>query len=175
MTETNTNIINVTADTFMTEVIEKSKTIPVLLDFWADWCEPCKNLTPILHSIVEKFPNSLVLAQVNTDQEQMLAQQMGIQSLPTVALLINGQIVDNFMGVKPMSEIQAWLEKHITLNEIEAEPEVDHGIQALIENQQYDEALLALLALPQEQAAWQTIEVHLLMNNLDAAKKVYGA
>ncbi len=80
-----TNIFDVTAETFMVDVIEKSKQTPVLLDFWADWCEPCKNLTPILHSVIEKYPEALVLAKVNTDQEQMLAQQMGIQSLPTVA------------------------------------------------------------------------------------------
>ena len=85
MTESIAKIINVTAETFVVEVIEKSKQTPVLLDFWAEWCEPCKNLTPILHSMAEKYPESLVLAMVDTDAEQMLAQQMGIQSLPTVA------------------------------------------------------------------------------------------
>lgn len=181
MTETNTetatqaHIIDVTAETFMAEVIEKSKVTPVLLDFWADWCEPCKNLTPILHAVVEKYPDSLVLAKVNTDNEQMLAQQMGIQSLPTVALLKDGQIIDNFMGVKPMGEIVTWLEQHIELSVQVEEPVVDNNIQSLIDTQQYDAALTALLALPADQAVWQTIEVHLLMNNVDAAQKMYEA
>ena len=120
------DIVDVTAETFMAEVIEKSKTVPVILDFWADWCEPCKNLTPILHSIVEKHPGAVRLAKVNTDQEQMLAQQMGVQSLPTVALLKDGQIVDNFMGVKPESEVMAWLTPHIELSASEADPVPDH-------------------------------------------------
>ncbi|WP_099020262.1 thioredoxin [Marinicella litoralis] len=174
-TDTQAHIVDVTAETFMAEVIEKSKVTPVLLDFWADWCEPCKNLTPILHSIVEKYPDSVVLAKVNTDQEQMLAQQMGIQSLPTVALLKDGQIIDNFMGVKPMGEIVTWLEQHIDLNVAVEAPVVDNNIQALIDSQQYEAALSALLALPPEQAVWQTIEVHLLMNNIDAAQKMYEA
>ncbi len=174
MTETKAQIIDVTAETFMAEVIEKSKQLPVLLDFWADWCEPCKNLTPILHSIAEKYPDALVLAKVDTDQEQMLAQQMGIQSLPTVALLKGGQIVDNFMGVKSEGEIVAWLSEHIELSVEPAAPVVDTNIQALIDSQQYEAALAALLELPAEQAVWQTIDVHLLMNNTDAAEKMFA-
>lgn len=175
MTDSQAQIIDVTADTFMLEVIEKSKTTAVLLDFWADWCEPCKSLTPILHSIVEKYPELLVLAKVNTEQEQMLAQQMGIQSLPTVALLKGGQIIDNFMGVKPMSEIIAWIAQHVELGVQAEEPVVDNNIQTLIDAEQYDEALAVLLSMPVEQAVWQTIEVHLLMHNTDAAQKMYDA
>lgn len=169
----NPNIVDVTADTFMAEVIEKSKTVPVLLDFWADWCEPCKNLTPILQAIAEKNPETLVLAKVDTDKEQMLAQQMGVQSLPTVALLKDGQIVDNFMGVKPESEITAWIAQHVELSAEEQEPVVDNNVQALIDDEQYDAALANLLEMPQEQAVWQIIEVHLLTNNIDAAQKRY--
>jgi len=169
------NIIDVTADTFMAEVIEKSKQTPVLLDFWADWCEPCKNLTPILESIAAKHPETLVLAKVNTDNEQMLAQQMGIQSLPTVALLKDGQIIDNFMGVKPESEITAWISQHVELVFETEEPVADDNIQALIDNKEYEAALAALLELPAEQAVWQTVDVHLLMNNVEAAQKMYDA
>ncbi len=175
MTEiNNTNIVDVTADTFMAEVIEKSKDVPVLLDFWADWCEPCKNLTPILHNVIEKNPGKLVLAKVNTDQEQMLAQQMGVQSLPTVALLKDGQIVDNFMGVKPESEVISWLSEHVDMAAEETSPVVDNNVQALIDSEQYEAALTALLDMPQEQAVWQMIEVHLLMNNIDAAQTLYA-
>ncbi len=172
--ENNPNIVDVTAETFVSTVIEKSHEMPVLLDFWADWCEPCKNLTPILHDIIEQHPGKLLLAKVNTDQEQMLAQQMGVQSLPTVALLIGGQIVDNFMGVKPKSEILTWLSHHIKL-EVEEQPQSDDGVQSLIDAGDYEAALAALLALPAEQAIWQTIEVHLLMDDVAAAQKLYDA
>jgi len=177
MTDTTENnqarIIDVTAETFMAEVIEKSKEIPVLLDFWADWCEPCKNLTPILHSIIEKFPQALVLAKVNTEQEQMLAQQMGIQSLPTVALLKDGQIIDNFMGLKSESDIIEWISPHVDLMTEVTETVVDNNVQGLIDSENYEAALAALLDMPAEQAVWQTIDVHLLMKNVDAAKKMY--
>lgn len=167
------NIVDVTADTFMTAVIEKSKQVPVLLDFWADWCEPCKNLTPILESLAAKHPDGLVLAKVNTDEEQMLAQQMGIQSLPTVALLKDGQIIDNFSGVKSESEIVTWMAQHVELEAQVEAPVVDNNVQALIDSQDYEAALNALVTMPAEQAVWQTIEVHLLMNNVDAAQKMY--
>jgi putative thioredoxin len=132
-------------------------------------------LTPILESIAQKHPDTLVLAKVNTDQEQMLAQQMGIQSLPTVALLKDGQIIDNFMGVKPESEITAWIAQHVELGVQADEPVADNNIQNLIDSEQYEAALAALLELPAEQAVWQSIDVHLLMDNTDAAQKMYDA
>jgi len=174
MTNNNAVIFDVTADSFMTDVIEKSHQVPVLLDFWADWCEPCKNLTPILHAVVEKHPDALVLAQVDADKEQMLAQQMGIQSLPTVALLKSGQIIDNFMGVKSESELTTWLSQHIELNEVAKEPVLDDNVQDMIDAGQFEEALSALLVLPHETAVWKIIEVHLLMNDVPAAQKLYA-
>ncbi len=111
----------VTAGEFELEVIEKSKTVPVLIDFWAEWCAPCKQLMPMLHQIVESLNGSVHLATIDTDAEQELAVNYGIRSLPTVLLMQNGEIVEQFMGVQPESEIRKLLEPHLTLDEINAE------------------------------------------------------
>ncbi len=103
----------VTSADFEQEVIEKSKTVPVLIDFWADWCAPCKQLMPVLHQIVDSLNGSVHLATVDTDAEQELAMNFGIRSLPTVLLMKNGEIVEQFMGVQPESEIRKLLEPHL--------------------------------------------------------------
>ena len=104
---------DVTASQFQAEVLERSMQVPVLVDFWADWCQPCKMLMPILQSLAEEYAGRFFLAKVNTDVEQALAAQAGVRSLPTVMLFKNGQVVDHFMGVQPESEIRALLDKHI--------------------------------------------------------------
>ena len=111
----------VTAGDFEQEVIEKSKMAPVLIDFWADWCAPCKQLMPLLHQIVESLNGAVHLATIDTDAEQELAMNYGIRSLPTVLLMKNGEIVEQFMGVQPESEIRKLLEPHLTLDEPNAE------------------------------------------------------
>ena len=105
-------ISDVTAQTFMAEVMERSVETPVLVDFWADWCNPCKSLMPILAKLADEYQGSFYLAKVDTDQEQMLAQQAGIRSLPTVMLFVGGQPVDQFMGALPEGEIRSFLARH---------------------------------------------------------------
>ena len=107
----------VTAAEFEQEVIVKSQSVPVLIDFWADWCEPCKQLMPMLHQIVDSLNGSVHLATINTDVEQELAMNYGVRSLPTVLLMKNGEIVEQFMGVKPESEIRQLLEPHLSVVE----------------------------------------------------------
>lgn len=100
-----------TTATFVAEVVEASKTVPVLVDFWAEWCAPCKQLTPVLEKVVREAKGAVRLVKVNADENQDLAQQLQIQSLPTVMAFKDGQPVDGFMGALPESQIKAFIDK----------------------------------------------------------------
>ncbi|EDN70013.1 Thioredoxin [Beggiatoa sp. PS] len=91
-------IITVTAQNFASEVIEKSNQVPVLVDFWAEWCAPCKILMPILTQLVEKYQGQFILAKLNIDEQKELATQYGIRSVPTLKLFRHGQAVEEMMG-----------------------------------------------------------------------------
>lgn len=95
-------------------VIQNSRQVPVLVDFFADWCQPCKTLTPILTKLIDEYRGAFILVKVNTDQNQALAAQLGVRSLPTVKLFKEGKIVDEFMGALPEAEIRKFLNKHRT-------------------------------------------------------------
>ena len=107
------NIIDVTQSNFTEVVLEGSQERPVLVDFWADWCQPCQMLTPVLTKIVEEHDGRVILAKVNSDQQQELAAQFGIRSLPTVLIFRHRKPVDQFMGVQPESAIRALLSRHL--------------------------------------------------------------
>jgi len=111
-----------TETNFETDVIQASLTTPVLVDFWADWCGPCKSLGPILEKVVDSYGGKLKLAKVDTDKEQQLAAVFGIRSLPTVVLVKDGQMVDGFMGALPESGVRAFVEKHLGTPEAGEEP-----------------------------------------------------
>ena len=116
-------MIDVTIQNFEAEVIEASMTTPVLVDFWAPWCGPCKSLGPILEKVEEAYAGRFKLVKINSDDEQQLAAAFGIRSIPTCVLLMGGQPVDGFMGALPESQVKAFLDKHLPPAE-EPEPEV---------------------------------------------------
>ncbi|HID82724.1 MAG TPA: thioredoxin [Chromatiales bacterium] len=106
-------IVEVTAENFEEVVIQGSAEHLVLVDFWADWCAPCKMLLPVLSKLADEFNGQFVLAKVNSDQQQSLAQQYAVRSLPTVKFFKNGEIVDEFMGAQSEGQIRAMLDQHI--------------------------------------------------------------
>ncbi|GAB3463989.1 thioredoxin [Azotobacter salinestris] len=115
-------IFDVTDASFDQLVLENSFHKPVLVDFWAEWCAPCKALMPLLAKIAESYQGELLLAKVNSDVEQQTVMRMGIRSLPTVVLFKNGQPVDGFAGAQPESAIRAMLDPHV---QMPAAPEAD--------------------------------------------------
>jgi putative thioredoxin len=100
-----------TTQAFMKDVIEESKRQPVLVDFWAPWCGPCKQLTPILEKAVKAAKGAVKLAKMNIDEHPEIPGQMGIQSIPAVIAFVNGQPADGFMGALPESQVSAFLER----------------------------------------------------------------
>ncbi len=113
---TTSNIINVNEETFMSEVVEVSKTKPVIVDFWAPWCEPCKTLTPLLEDAVKSYGKELILAKIDIDQNQNIASQLRIQSIPTIYTFFEGKVVDGFQGAKSNSEIIEFVKKSASLS-----------------------------------------------------------
>jgi putative thioredoxin len=106
-------IIDVTQGNFDQVVLEGSRERPVLVDFWADWCQPCQILTPVLAKLAEEYGGRFILAKVNSDEQQALAGQFGIRSLPTVMVFRHGKPVDQFLGVQPESAIRTLLDRHL--------------------------------------------------------------
>ena len=105
--------MDVTTETFETEVIERSRELPVVVDFWAAWCGPCRALGPAIESEVAKREGKLVLTKIDVDAEQTLAARYGIQSIPTVAVFRNSEPVTGFVGAHPASAIGSFLDEVI--------------------------------------------------------------
>ena len=141
------NII-VDSDTasFSNDVIEASKTGPVLVDFWADWCAPCKQLTPILEELVKSYKGLIKLVKIDTEKNQELSQQLQIQSLPTVYAFYEGQPIDGFSGAMPENEVKKFINKVIDAsggNKIEELQKAIEDAEKLFNEEDFESALNA--------------------------------
>jgi putative thioredoxin len=106
-------VIDVDELSFTAQVLDKSRQVPVLVDFWADWCGPCKALSPTLERLAGEFKGAFILAKVNTEDSPQLASYFKIQSIPNVKLIHNAKIVDEFIGVLPEAQIREFLKRHV--------------------------------------------------------------
>jgi putative thioredoxin len=128
-TTADTHVFDVREDNFEAEVLQASLTTPILVDFWATWCEPCKTLGPMLEKLAAEFNGAFRLAKVDVDKSQQLAGMFGIRSIPTVMLVKDGQIVDGFAGALPEGQLREFLQRHVqaleggAANEAEVAPE----------------------------------------------------
>jgi putative thioredoxin len=147
-------MIDVTMHNFEADVIAASQTTPVLVDFWADWCGPCKSLGPLLEKLEVAYEGRFKLAKVNADVEQELASAFGIKSLPTCILLMGGRPVDGFMGAVPEGKVREFLDKHLPS---------DETVAALAEAQEAEQ----LLDAGDTDAALQKLREALSLNPQD--------
>ena len=170
-------MIDVTVTNFEEEVIAASMHTPVLLDFWAPWCGPCKSLGPILEKVEAAYAGRFKLVKIDSDQEQQLGEAFGIRSIPTCILMVNGQPVDGFQGALPEGKVKEFLDKHLPPAEDLPEelPE-----EALAPQEVTPEAAMEKLKADvandpaSESARFELVKALLLAGDTDAAKVAFA-
>ena len=134
-------IVDINQDQFLDEVIEKSKTTPVVVDFWAPWCGPCKQLTPTLEKVVTKKDGKVILTKINVDENQGIASQLNIQSIPTVYGFVDCKPIDAFQGAQPESKIEIMINKMIDATPGNEVPKLIDQADQLFKDQKFDDSM----------------------------------
>jgi putative thioredoxin len=142
-----------TVANFMTDVVQASNTKPVLVDFWAPWCGPCRTLMPLLDRIADEYEGRFILAKVNTEEQPQLASHFQIRSIPTVLLIHQGEVVDQFVGLQPEAAIKALLDRHVR-----PAGEVDETAASAPAPERTDDLASRLLDRREAQGAAEAIE-----------------
>ena len=177
-------IKDVSEATFMADVIQASREVPVIVDFWAPWCGPCRQLTPALEKAVTDAGGKVILAKVNVDENQAIAGQLRIQSIPTVYAFWQGQPVDGFQGAVPASEIKSFIDRLLALSpDGESEGGLDEALAAaeeMLEQGAVADAAQIYSAILQEDplsaAAYAGLaRAHIAMDQVDQATEVLNS
>jgi putative thioredoxin len=170
-------MIDVTIENFEQEVIAASLSQPVLVDFWAPWCGPCKALGPILEKLETAYGGGFKLVKVNSDEEQQLAGAFGIRSIPTVILMKNGQPVDGFMGALPEGKVREFLDKHVQAQAPEEEEEEEPELEqpgAMDPEEQLERLQQAVAADPaNDDARFELVKALLAMGREEEARGAF--
>jgi putative thioredoxin len=161
---------------FQEKVLEVSKRVPVLVDFWAEWCAPCRVLKPVLEKLAVEYGGRFMLAKINSDQNQELAAHCGVRGIPSVKAFINGEMVDEFTGALPETQVRAFIDRllpspaeplRIAAQEARARGEPDVACSLLADAAQLDPA--------DEAVQLDLAEIHIDMRNMDAARAILDA